>query len=133
MFAMLASLIGASAVFAQSGTNTTEQMPNASCAKAAVQKRDAAMAVAVDAFSTTFKSALIGRTNTVSAALDATNKKSRKNTMKNATQVFREGKKSARKTFDASRKSIWNTFRADMKSCGGTEADEHGNVGEDSL
>lgn len=130
---MLAPLVIAGAVFAQSGTVATEQTSNASCVKTAVQKRESAVAVAVDAFSAAFKSALLNRANAVSAALDITNKKSRKNAMKNTTQTFRKEKKAARKTFDASRKSSWEVFRADMKNCGEAPIDEHGNEREDNL
>ena len=131
---MLASLLMASAVSAQSGTNAApQQAPNASCAKAALQKRDATVATAVDAFAAAFKNALLGRTSAVSGALDTANKKNRKNAMKKAAQAFRDGKKSARKIFDASRKSAWDAFRTDMKACGETTADEHGNAGQDNL
>lgn len=134
IYAMVASLGMANAVFAQSGTSTpAQQAPNASCAKAVVQKRDAAVTIAIDAFAASFKSALVNRTNAVSAALDITNKKSRKDTMKNAVQTFRKAKKAGRKTFDASRKSAWDAFRADMKNCGEANTDEQGNAGEDNL
>lgn len=133
IIAVAASLIMTSAAFAQSEKKiTAEQLPDASCVKTAVQKRSTAVTVAVDAFAAAFKNALADRTNAVSAALDITNKKSRKNAMKNAAQTFRKTKKAARKTFDATRKSAWDGFRADMKNCGGN-SDEHGNAGEDNL
>ncbi len=113
-------------------TSPIDQSVIASCVKTAVVKRDSTLATAVDTFAEAFKSAVSERTANVSAALDLTDKKSRKDAIKNASMKFHDAKQGARKAFNASGKSAWDGFRADIKTCGGA-SDEHGNAGEDNL
>lgn len=102
---------------------------DATCVKAAVEKREGAVATAFDAKSTCIKNALIARKNSlVNAWANKTDVKERNSAIKTAWDTFRQTKNDCQKTYKDAITNTWKQFRTDAKNCGhyGTELESEG-------
>jgi hypothetical protein len=91
------------------------------CMQNAVEKRDAAMIAAFDAFHTSAAAALTTRKTALKDAWGKTGDE-RKAALKDAWKTFQDSWKMAAKTLREAKKTAWKTFRTEAKACGGTSS-----------
>lgn len=87
------------------------------CVQNAVTKRENAIIAGVDAFSTTVKSALQTRRDSLVNAWSITDKNQRRAAIKTAWDAFRGTWKSASTALRNARKAAWAQYRTDAKAC----------------
>lgn len=91
---------------------------NVACIQAAVDKRDTAMIAAVDAHALAVKAAISARKNAIKAAWALTDRKARRDALRDAWKVFKDAAKAARKAYRDARMAAWQTYETDRKACG---------------
>ncbi|MEY4745305.1 MAG: hypothetical protein RL272_1250 [Candidatus Parcubacteria bacterium] len=96
---------------------------DAACMKAAVGKRDDAVAAAWDSLTAAAKTALMARKTALLAAWDLTDVKARRDAQKAAWKGFAASIRDARKSFRAARLSAWSQFKTDRRACRGNGED----------
>jgi len=112
------SLVVASSAYAQSNNSTPNQPTiDTACVKAAVEKRENALAAAWDKFTTGAKSALETRKAALLAAWDITDKDQRAKAIKDAWKAFKDTRDSLKKDLRQDRLAAWRTFQTDRRAC----------------
>lgn len=113
---------------ATSTSTSTLSTPNLAalqCVQIAVNKRETAVQSAWSAFSGVITSAFSARASALNAAWGQTDRKARRDGIRDAWKTFDKTQKESRKTLRSAQKDAWKTFKTDRKSCGvkGEEGD----------
>lgn len=135
---VLASVLALPVLADDTNTNTntntnTSTGINVSCIQTAIDKRDNAIIAAVDKHATTIKDALATRRDALKAAWAITDRKARRQAIKDARTAYTKTVRQSRKDLNAARKATWKQYYKDRKACGkGITADDRGAEGDDS-
>lgn len=118
---ILGTLLFSSTALAK-GTSTstpssTVRQVNSTCVTAAVNKRDASIKTAQDAFSKAMTDARSTRKSALSAASNLTDKAAKKSARKAAETAFKDASKTARDAFRNARKLAQDQFETGRKAC----------------
>ncbi len=98
------------------------------CMQTAVEKRDNAIIIALDTYYTNVKAALVARRDALKAAWGMTDRKARKEAIRNAWDAFKGTWKKERRALDVGRKAAWKEFNKDKRACNGQgEGEDQGN------
>ncbi len=87
------------------------------CMQNAVDKRDSAIILAVDTFSSSIKSALSTRKDAFKAAWGQSNKVDIRLGLRTAWDAYSKSAKEARRALNAARKAAWTQYRTDARAC----------------
>lgn len=102
---------------AETGAKKSATAINGACMSTAVEKRDNAILVSLDAYTLSIKTALEMRRDVLKAAWLLTDKSAREAAIKAAHQAFQGTWKKAATALKSSRKSAWQAFKVDAKAC----------------
>ncbi len=94
------------------------------CVQSAVDKRDNAIINAVGNYSTAIKNLLQARHDALKAGWGITDKKARRQALKDAWTAFRKGSKTAAQDARKAKRDAWAQFNTDRKACNGNASDE---------
>lgn len=134
-------LTGMTFVMAQDATPTATPSPTATptetpspttatpsvdliCLQIAVEKRDNAIIAAWDTVSSSIKTALQNRRDSLKSAWGISIRKDRNKAITSAWSHFRSARIIARGIFIGARRAAWDQFYADKKSCGNVPGPE---------
>ena len=116
----LTLMTAGAAVYAGDTINVKANKPevNVTCMQNAVEKRDNALVVAVDAYHTSVRGALLARRDALQAAWEKTERKERRAALKAAWQTYKETRATAGKALKEIKRASWQTYKIDWKACG---------------
>ena len=101
-----------------------KKVVDATCAAAAVEKRENALIAGLDTFNASMKTALQTRATALKDAWSKTTRPEQNTARKSSRQAFETASKSARTALKEARKSAWETWKSDIKACGGSGSEE---------
>lgn len=87
------------------------------CQQTAIEKRDASIASARNAYNQTMSQALAVRTAGEKSLVEVTNTEEKKVALKKVVEAYRTSAKTAQATLTSARKATWATFEEDTKAC----------------
>jgi len=119
---------------ADDATNTATTTPTFDpvCMQNAIEKRDTALIVGIDAYVAAIKTALTARKDALKAAWLITDKTQRRSALKTAWKNFRTARDQARKDWKSAKRTAWKTFYADRKACGKVTSEDWTTSGVDN-